>query len=56
MGVAGFPCPVDGSELIQREYRFGIETLHIYSRKYTQDTNNVSIAMQVSVEQIWVSA
>lgn len=42
------------SEVLMREYRFGDQSLSVYSRKYVEDTTKVSISMQVSVEQIWV--
>lgn len=46
---------MDRSEVVRREYTFGDTSLSVYSRKYAKDTTKVSISMQLSVEQIWVS-
>lgn len=46
---------MDRSEVVRREYTFGDTSLSIYSRKYAEDTTKVSISMQLTVEQIWVS-
>lgn len=42
------------SGLVEREYSFGAVSLRVLCRKYAEDTTKVSIALQCSVEDIWV--
>lgn len=46
---------MDRSEVVRREYTFGDTSLSVNCRKYAKDTTKVSISMQLTVEQIWVS-